>query len=377
MSNNNNNIEDENYTEEEDELEIQKDVLETETVREGDDTTKKSEEETPILIDLQLEKLNGLGKDRADKLRASGIYDIAALALCQAGELLETLSNGGTIKNVSLDSCTNLVLKAHNYMVEKGILTKPLTTAKILFEKNLLRKRFSTGDKELDTKFFGGGIESKSVTEFYGAFGSGKTQLCYSTIALAASQGQKVLFLDTENTFSPERIYDICTHRGYDVDTTLNNILSLNPPNVSVFVNLVNTLEHFIHENKIQLIVVDSIIALHKAEYIGRGLLAPKQQNLTQIMSKLIRCARFYDCAVIITNHIIANPDPYTGGGSELAAGGNSIAHYSTHRIYLQKKGNKKRYTVLTMVDSPRYPPSQALMELLPEGVVYKDPKNI
>lgn len=379
---------DENYTE--DELEIQREVIEAEQQQvtvpkskvtkekklKGEQQVKEEEEDTPITVDLELENLDGIGKETAAKLRSYGIHDIAALALSQAGELVETLSNGGANKNVSLDSCSKLVLKAHNYMTEKGILNKPLTSSKVLLEKNTVRKRFSTGDKALDDQFFGGGIESKSVTEFYGAFGSGKTQLCYSTLTLAASQGRKVLFIDTENTYSPERVDQICMLKGYDTDVTQNNILVLSPPTVSVFVSFIRQLEHFIHDNKIELIVVDSIIALHKSEYIGRGLLAPKQQNLTQIMSKLIRTAQHYDCGVIITNHIIANPDPYTGGGSELAAGGNSIAHYSTHRIYLQKKGMKKRYTALTMVDSPRYPPTQILMELKEEGVVFKDPKD-
>lgn len=371
---------DENYNE--DELQIQKEVVKEEiTVPKSRKKTSavitvEEQQQDPDVIDLDLENLEGIGKETANKLRSYGIYDIAALALSQAGELVETLSNGGSNKNISLDSCSKLIVKANTYLEETGILDKPLTPSKVLLEKNTVRKRFSTGDETLDNQFFGGGIESKSVTEFYGAFGSGKTQLCYSTLTLAASQGRKVLFIDTENTYSPERVEEISKLKNYDIDMVQNNILVLKPPTVSMFVSFMRKLEHFVHNNKIELVVVDSIIALHKSEYIGRGLLAPKQQNLTQIMSKLIRTAQYYDCGVIITNHIIANPDPYTGGGSELAAGGNSIAHYSTHRIYLQKKGMKKRYTALTMVDSPRYPPTQILMELKPEGVVFKDPKD-
>ena len=90
-------------------------------------------------------------------------------------------------------------------------------------------------------------------------------------------------------------------------------------------------------------------------------------------MSKLIRVAVYYDVGVLITNHIIANPDPYTPG-TEIAAGGNSIAHFSTHRIYLQKKGIKKPYTAATIIDSPRMAKNQVAFELKPEGVVWKNP---
>ena len=275
---------DENYTEEE--LEIQKEVVvadEPVTVPEVVTKSKKGkeaviEEESPI-INLELEKLEGIGKETANKLRSYGIYDIAALALSQAGELVDTLSNGGASKNVSLDSCSKLIVKANTYLSETGILDKPLTPSKVLLEKNMVRKRFSTGDKTLDKDFFGGGIESKAVTELYGAFGSGKTQLCYSVMALAASQGKKVLFIDTENTYSPDRVEEISMLRKYDPDLVQNNILVLKPPTVSMFVSFIRKLEHFVHDNNIELVIIDSILALHKAEYIGRGLLAPKQQN--------------------------------------------------------------------------------------------------
>lgn len=372
---------DENYTE--DELEIQKEVIiaeqEENTVPKTTKKGKNKQEEKPHdpdVIDLDLENLDGIGKETANKLRSYGIYDIAALALSQAGELVETLSNGGANKNVSMDSCSKLIVKANTYLEETGILDKPLTPSKVLLEKNTVRKRFSTGDKNLDEKFFGGGIESKAVTELFGKFGTGKTQICYCTAALAASQGKKVLFIDTENTYSPDRVEEISMLKEYDTNEVQNNILVLKPPTVSMFVSFMRKLEHFVHDNNIELVIIDSIIALHKAEYIGRGLLAPKQQNLTQIMSKLIRTAQYYDCGVIITNHVIANPDPYKSGGDELPAGGNSIGHYSTHRAYLQQKGMKKRYSALTMIDSPRYAYHQELIELKAEGVVLIDPKN-
>jgi DNA repair protein RadA len=153
------------------------------------------------------------------------------------------------------------------------------------------------------------------------------------------------------------------------------NILVLPPATVSMFKTYIDHIEEYITQNQIQFIVIDSIVALHKSEYFGRGALAPRQQSLNSIMSKLIRVAVYYNIGVVITNHIIANPDPYSPG-TEIAAGGNSIAHFSTHRIYLQKKGIKKPYTAATIIDSPRMPKNQTLFELKPEGVIWKDPKE-
>lgn len=327
----------------------------------------------PTKVSLNLEELEGIGKATADKLRGYGINDIPSLALSQAQELIEKLSPGGSAKNVSHDSCVKLIITANTYLQVKGVLSKPLMGSKDLLQRNKDRKRFTTNSLEIDNFFGGGGFESRAVTEIYGAFGSGKSQICFSSTVSAAAMGRKVLYIDTENTYSPERIEEIAELKGYDTDKVHNNIMVLKPATVSMFTLFIDHLEEYVSKNQFELIIVDSIIALHKSEYFGRGALAPRQQGLTSIMSKLLRVAEFYDVGVIITNHIIANPDPYTPG-TEIAAGGNSIAHFSTHRIYLQKKGIKKPYTAATIVDSPRMPKNQTLLELKPEGIIWKNP---
>lgn len=355
------------------EQDIQEEVITAVIAKPKRGNKKDTVPQDPNIVSLDLEKLDGVGKATAEKLKGYGINDIASLALSQAHELIEKLSPGGSSKNVSLDSCVKLIIAANTYLQEKGVLDKPLVSSTDLMQQNKDRKRFTTGSLEIDNFLGGGGFESRSVTEIYSAFGAGKTQICYCAVVFAAAMDRKVLYIDTENTYSPDRIDEIAELKGLDVKKVHENILVLKPATVSMFKLFIDHLEQYVTENQIQFVVVDSIVALHKSEYFGRGALAPRQQGLNAIMSKLIRVAVYYNVGVVITNHIIANPDPYVPG-TEIAAGGNSIAHFSTHRIYLQKKGIKKPYTAATIVDSPRMPKNQTLFELKPEGVVWKNP---
>lgn len=335
-------------------------------------TTKKpkTKEEKANEDPNNLEGLDGIGDTTIEKLKSVSVLTISDLAVYNASDLYTTLSRDGSVKNITLDSCMKLVVLANLHMQKYKMLDKPLLSSTVLLKKSTGRKRFSVGDDAYDA-FLGGGFESGAVTELYGKFGTGKTQSCYCASVLAANDGKRVLYVDTEDTYQPERIDEIAREKGLDPQKIHENIMVLRPPSVSMFIQYMRNLSQYITEEKIELIIVDSIIALHKAEYFGRGLLAPRQQSLTGIMSRLKQASEYYNCGVIITNHIIANPDPYTSGGSEIPAGGNSIAHYSTHRIYLQTKPlpHSQKYSVVTMDDSPRYPRSQIAILLNKQGV--------
>lgn len=317
-----------------------------------------------------LEYLDGIGPQTVEKLKSVSVLSISDLSVYNASDLYTTMSRDGSVKNITLDSCMKLVVLANLHMQKYGMLKKPLLPSSVLLKKSLGRKRFSVGDDAYDA-FLGGGFEAGAVTELYGKFGTGKTQSCYCASVIAANEGRRVLYVDTEDTYQPERIDEIAREKELNPEKVHENIMVLRPPSVSMFIKYMEKLNQYIREEKIELVVVDSIIALHKAEFFGRGLLAPRQQSLTSIMSRLKQASENYNCGVIITNHIIANPDPYTAGGSEIPAGGNSIAHYSTHRIYLQTKPlpHSQKYSVVTMDDSPRYARSQIAILLNKRGV--------
>lgn len=355
--------------------EVKEEAVKEEQKKEQIEKTKERLEqmlEERKKVDLSLDNLKGVGTTISEKLKIMGVYDVMDLAASSAPGLWNMLGDS----NKSLEWCTNLIVMANRYLQENGVLEKPLTTSKILLENETVRKRFSTGDEGLDNFFGGGGIESKAITELYGKYQVGKTQICDCTAVVAAANDRKVLFIDTENTYSPTRIDEIATVRGYDVDKVHENIRVLKPNSSSMLALYIRDLRKYIRENNFELIIIDSIIALHRAEYLGRAFLASRQQGLAEIMGNLIRIAEVCDIGVIITNQVLDSPDPFKVGS--FATGGNIIAHSSTHRVFLKSKGKLKGgknifLSLITMEDSPRYPRIERVISLRKEGVKLED----
>jgi len=329
-------------------------------------------EEEPKLIDIS--EIKGVGGTTVKKLQEIGIYNIGDLAIANSSSIHEKLAS----TKHSRAFCEQLVIYADDYLRKSGILNKSLISCKDM-KNQTPRERFSTGDENID-KWFGGGIESKAVTEFYGRFKSGKTQICYSTAVCTAASGKKVLYVDTENTFDPSRVEEICSVKGYDVDVVEENILVMQPQAASLLTKNMQLLGQHIRENDLKLIIVDSIIALHRAEFLGRGTLADRQQKLAEIISFLVKGARNYNVGVMITNQVLDSPDPFSPGVK--ATGGNIIGHGSTHRIYMKSQGqsnassNVNNLTTMLMEDSPRYARTEAVIQLGKFGVRWIDPSK-
>ena len=121
----------------------------------------------------------------------------------------------------------------------------------------------------------------------------------------------------------------------------------------------------YINECNTKLVVIDSIISLHRAEFTGRGTLADRQQRLNSILHKLVRIAEIYNVAVVITNQVLSSPDTFFGDPTK-AAGGNVIGHTSTYRIYLRKSGENR---IAKMVDSPYHPYSDTRFTINQKGI--------
>lgn len=328
-------------------------------------------------IDVDLNNIRGIGPLTIEKLATVGIYDIWDLATSNAPAIWSIIGDS----NKSLEYCTNLIIIANRYLKENEGLDEPIVSSKYLLDNEAVRKRFSTGDEGLDNFFGGGGIESKAITELYGKFQTGKTQICYCTAITAASNNKKVLFIDTENTYSPTRTQEISILRGLDVNKVQENIHVSKVSSSSMLVSVIRDLRRLIKENKFELIIIDSIIALHRAEYLGRTFLASRQQGLAEIMGILIRIAERCNIGVIITNQVGDSPDPFKPG--VYATGGNIIAHSSTHRIFLKSRGQKtekikgrnvkRDLSLILMQDSPRYPRTEKLISIGPDGVRVED----
>ncbi|MDG6994584.1 MAG: DNA repair and recombination protein RadA [Nitrososphaerota archaeon] len=301
-------------------------------------------------IDVDIADLPGVGPATKAKLESGGITTILDLAASTVNELVDNL-------NITDETAHNLVFEAQKLLKEKGYLEKDLVSAQELFVRRAKMLRCTTFSKNLDT-LLAGGIETQAVTEFYGEFGSGKTQICHTVCVstqLPMDQGGlsgPALYIDTESTFRPERVAQIAKARELDVDSILANIHVAKIYNASHLELIVRAMGNLIQQNNIKLVIVDSIISLHRAEFVGRGTLSERQQKLNAIMHRLKRISEIYNVAVIITNQVQATPDTFFGDPTK-AAGGNIIGHASTYRVYLRKAGQERK---AIMIDSPMHP---------------------
>ncbi|MBO3803124.1 MAG: DNA repair and recombination protein RadA [Candidatus Brockarchaeota archaeon] len=269
----------------------------------------------------------------------------------------------------------SLVLSARKLLEESGLLEGSFVTAAEVLGRRKEMMRCTTGSKSLDD-LLEGGIETQAITEVYGDFGSGKTQLCHAlccTCQLPPGKGGLgggALYIDTENTFRPERIKQIAESRGMDAGEVLQNIVVCKVYNSSHLELVVKSLGKYIEKFKAKLLIVDSIISLHRAEFIGRGTLAERQQRLNALIHRLMRQAEVYNVAVVVSNQVQTQPDAFFGDPTR-PTGGNVIAHASTYRIYLKKAGQER---IATIVDSPYHPYGEARFRITGKGI--EDPEG-
>lgn len=320
-------------------------------------------ESSKNVTELEIEDIEGVGPTTARKMREAGISSVMELATAVADELAGDL--GG-----SKEAATNFIMAAQKLLRESGVLDNEFTTADVELEKRKSLLRCSTGSKALDELLLGG-IETQAITEFYGEFGSGKSQICH-TLCVTAQQaveegglGGGVILIDTEGTFRPERVDQIAKARGYDSGEVLKRIAICKAYNSSHLELIVKSMGKYIDDFKAKMIIIDSIISLHRAEFAGRGTLADRQQRLNGLMHKLVRIAEIYNVAVIVTNQVQSTPDTFFGDPTK-PAGGNVIGHASTYRIYLRKAGNDR---VAKIIDSPYHPYSDVRFTVNEKGI--------
>jgi DNA repair protein RadA len=316
-----------------------------------------------------LESLHDVDQDLLDKLEGAGIQSISDLATKTVSELLEDYYSNydEDTRGIDEETISNLVTKAKLKLIEDGFIQKEFSSAEDMLDVRKKLTRFTSGSQAFDL-FLGGGIETQALTEIAGEFGSGKSQLCY-TICVTANGGSHdngIIFVDTENTFRAERIHQIAESRRLDAEEIMKKIFVCRIYYSAHLEAVVRRLAKYIEQYKARLVIIDSIISLHRAEFAGRETLAERQQRLNIILHKLIRLAEIYNVAVVYTNQVQAQPDNLFGGNSMIAAGGNIMAHVSTYRIFLRKAGHNR---IATMLDSPYHAYSQVKFTIGEQGI--------
>lgn len=305
-----------------------------------------------------LENLDGVGPAMASKLRTGGITTIETIVVTPPKEIAEKTGIG-------FNTVLNIVAAARKL---HGV---DFITAEEMWERRQNMRKCSTGSKNLD-ELLGGGIETQAMTEFIGEFGVGKTQICLTLCVMAQLPSEKgglngnVVYIDTEGTFIPERVFQIASALGHDPHETLRNIFLAKAYNSSHQCILINHLFKLCPENNIKLVVVDSMIGHFRGEYIGRENLSERQQKLNEQLHKLLRLTEAYNIPVIVTNQVQSNPAQFFGDPNK-PAGGNVMAHACTHRIYLRKGSKGTR--IAKVIDSPYLPENSVRFKITEKGV--------
>jgi DNA repair protein RadA len=319
-----------------------------------DDSEDKKEKE------FKISDLPGIGPGTCQKLEDAGIYDLMGVAVMGPKELAEMAGLGEAVARKAIQAARKMMSLGFQDGMEFS-------------EKRKEVLNITTGSKNLDGLLGGKGVETKAITECYGAFGSGKSQLGFTLavrtqlpVEMGGANG-KTVFIDTEGTFRPERIRQIAVGLGLNPENVLKNIFVARAFNSDHQILLIDKVQEMIKNGEpIKLIVVDSLTAHFRAEFAGRGMLADRQQKLNKYLHNLMKMAEQNNLAIYVTNQVMANPGMMFGDPTT-AIGGNIVGHASTYRIYLRK--GKKGSRVAKLIDSPNLPDNETLFFVSTKGV--------
>ncbi|MDP8023668.1 MAG: DNA repair and recombination protein RadA [Nitrososphaeria archaeon] len=284
----------------------------------------------------------------------------------------DVLLNASTNQDYSLIfSDNNYSIQIRTYEIQKIFQNKKyFERASDYYKKLVTAPRCSTGSKRLDN-LLRGGIETSAITEFYGEYSSGKSQICMTLSVMCQRKKEEggleggVIYIDTEGTFRPDRVSEIASFRGLDPRTVLDGIFYTRIADVESLEGAIESSLKLVEDQKIKLVVIDSLIAPFRAEFLGRESLQERQQRLNRVLYKLKTISEAYDLAVVVTNQVSSNPNPFVGERLR-ATGGNVMAHATTHRIFLYRQGQKR---FAKIVDSPSMPQSETEFSVGPSGV--------
>ncbi|MFY4811133.1 DNA repair and recombination protein RadA [Haloarcula sp. H-GB5] len=341
-----------------------------------------------------LEELPGVGPATAEKLEDNGYDSYQGIAVASPGELSNTADIG--------ESSAADIIQAAREAADIG----GFETGSTVLERREQIGKLSWGVDEVDD-LLGGGVETQSITEVYGEFGAGKSQVTHQlavNVQLPAEHGGlegSAIFVDSEDTFRPERIEQMV--KGLDDEVLADTMVlhgiveeeaDADPTDEDLLDDLVASVLEKIHVAKafnsnhqillaekaqeiasesqeeefpVRLLAVDSLTAHFRAEYVGRGELADRQQKLNKHLHDLMRVGDLNNTAVVVTNQVASNPDSFFGDPTQ-PIGGNILGHTSTFRMYLRKsKGNKR---IVKLVDAPNLPDGEGVMRVEEDGLL-------
>jgi DNA repair protein RadA len=319
----------------------------------------KKKEENIKTKEIEIEEIPGIGPKTAEKLKEAGYNTVEAIAVVATRTL-------GEIAEISEGTSNKIIAEARRMVSIDNFIS-----ADQILEKRKTIGHITSGSKNLDD-LIGGGFETQAVMEVFGEFGSGKSQLAHQlavTVQLPKEKGgleADGIFIDSENTFRPERIIQIAENYGLDPKQALTNIHYARAYNSDHQMLLAEKSEDILEKGGAKLLILDSLTSSFRSEYIGRGTLAERQQKLGRHLRKLHQLADMYDICIFVTNQVSATPDAFFGDPTR-PIGGHILGHSATMRIYLRKSKQGRR--IARLVDSPSLPEGEAIFLVTGKGV--------
>ncbi len=306
-----------------------------------------------------IEKLPGVGPATAEKLKEAGYTTMMMIAVESPKNLADMCDIGEAV-------ATKAVAAAKKEADVGGF-----ETGDIVMQRREKIGKLTTCSQALNS-LMGGGFESQAITEMFGEFGSGKTQIahqCAVTAQLKEKDGGlngDVIIIDTENTFRPERITQMADALDLDPKKVLSRIHVARAYNSHHQMLLAEKARDIAEDFDIRLLIVDSLTSLFRAEYVGRATLADRQQKLNKHMHDLLRFGDINNAVILVTNQVSTKPDAFFGDPTR-PIGGHIVGHTATFRLYLRKSKGGKR--IVRLIDSPNLPEAEAVITISEIGV--------
>jgi DNA repair protein RadA len=305
-----------------------------------------------------IEDIPGVGPATAEKLREMGYQTVESLATATIKELTEA--------GVGEKQAAKVVAEARDSLALSFIRADEL----MKMRQNV--RRLTTMSKQVD-ELLGGGLETQTITEFYGEYGVGKSILCHQlavNVQLPEEKGGlngSALYIDTENTFRPEWIVRMAKGMGLDPTETAKRIIYSEAFNSDHQVLVLDKADKIIQENNVKLIIVDSLTAHFRSEYLGREMLAERQQKLNSHLHRLVRLSRAFNACAVVTNQVMSKPDQFFAMAVE-AVGGHIVSHTSHTRIFLRRTSSGP-VRICRLVSSPYLPEGERIFKITEEGI--------
>ncbi|MEM1551591.1 MAG: DNA repair and recombination protein RadA [Candidatus Bathyarchaeia archaeon] len=316
-------------------------------------------EKAEIPVGIPIDKMKSLSKDKIEVLKENGIKTVEAL-LYRTDELEDLLPDLAEkprdLMNIHIEA---LSLKKM-WMVPASEISE--------VEKSQIA--FTTGSKALD-QLLGGGVHSMYVAEFYGEFGTGKSQILNTIMveALNTFKDKTAVYIDCERTYRESRISEIASKRGYDSKDIISRIILIRTVTSAELEEVVRRLYLTVEGRNSILVVCDSLISHLRSEYLGREMLQPRQHALARILKKLKDLASLYNIGVVISNQVVSVPQQtFTPFGDIRPVGGHILGHVTEPRVFVRKAGAITR--IARLEDSCWLPPGEATFAITEKGVV-------